>query len=115
MELGHHETPFTLTIVDTDEAARGSRIAGSPAFVVDGVDLFESPEASGSVCLPCVPDTRRSTERARVAAPSPSPEAASLKSRLRWAGGDGCATGGGVTVRFDTLARGRTAVLSSVN
>jgi len=43
------ETPFTVTVVDTDEAARGSRFAASPAFVVDGVDLFESPEASGSV------------------------------------------------------------------
>jgi hypothetical protein len=48
-DIGLGETPFAVRIVDTDEAARVRRFAGSPAFVVDGVDLFESGTAGGSM------------------------------------------------------------------
>ena len=48
-DLGLAETPFTVTVVDTAEAARARRFAGSPAFVVDGTDLFESGTTGGSL------------------------------------------------------------------
>ena len=37
-DIGLSQTPFTVGIVDTDEAARARRFAGSPAFIVDGTD-----------------------------------------------------------------------------
>ena len=35
-DIGFSQTPFTVGIVDTDEAARARRFAGLPAFIVDG-------------------------------------------------------------------------------
>jgi hypothetical protein len=37
-DIGLSQTPFTVGIVDTDEAARARRFAGSPAFIVGGTD-----------------------------------------------------------------------------
>ncbi|EWT05611.1 hypothetical protein N864_03650 [Intrasporangium chromatireducens Q5-1] len=48
-DIGLAQTPFTVEVIDTDERARSRGFAGSPAFVVDGVDLFASAEAAGSM------------------------------------------------------------------
>ncbi|GAA1250476.1 hypothetical protein [Oryzihumus leptocrescens] len=36
---------FEVVLVDTAEQAQARRFVGSPSFVVDGRDLFESPDA----------------------------------------------------------------------
>jgi hypothetical protein len=36
-------------MIDTEEMARARRFAGSPAFVMDGVDLFEGGTTGGSM------------------------------------------------------------------
>ena len=48
-DIGLAATPFTVRVMDTDETARAHRFVGSPAFVVDGVDLFESGSPAGSM------------------------------------------------------------------
>jgi hypothetical protein len=48
-DIGLSACPFSVTIVDTDDAARARRFAGSPAFLVDGTDLFESGPTEGSI------------------------------------------------------------------
>lgn len=48
-DIGLPEAPFTLHVIDSDETARAHRFAGSPAFVADGVDLFERETGDGSV------------------------------------------------------------------
>jgi len=48
-DIGLAGTPFTVRIIDSDEAARARRLAGSPAFVVDGVDLFHSGREGGAL------------------------------------------------------------------
>lgn len=48
-DIGLAGTPFTVRVIDSDEAARAHRFAGSPAFVVDGVDLFDSGTGSGAL------------------------------------------------------------------
>ena len=49
VDIGLADTPFTVRIIDTDEAVRARRFAGSPAFVVDGLDLFESGTSEGAM------------------------------------------------------------------
>jgi hypothetical protein len=48
-DIGLAGTTFTVRVIDSDDAARGCRFAGSPAFVVDGLDLFESGTTEGSM------------------------------------------------------------------
>jgi hypothetical protein len=48
-DIGLAETPVTVRTIDTHDAAKARRFAGSPAFVVDGVDLFESGTPVGSL------------------------------------------------------------------
>ena len=48
-DIGLAGIPFTVRIIDSDEAARARRFAGSPAFVVDGVDLFRSGTEGGAL------------------------------------------------------------------
>ncbi len=48
-EIGLAETPFTVRVIGTDDVARDVRFAGSPAFVADGVDLFENGTAVGAM------------------------------------------------------------------
>lgn len=48
-DIGLAETPFTVEVIDSEEEARARRFAGSPAFLVDGVDLFPSAERTGSM------------------------------------------------------------------
>jgi hypothetical protein len=54
-DIGLVETPFTVRIIDTDDTARARRFAGSPAFVVDGVDLFESGTTGGAMACRVYP------------------------------------------------------------
>jgi hypothetical protein len=54
-DIGLAGTPFTVRIIDTDDAARARRFAGSPAFVVDDVDLFESATTRGSMACRVYP------------------------------------------------------------
>ena len=48
-DIGLAGTPFTVRVIDTEQTARACRFAGSPAFVVDGVDLFDSRTTGGSM------------------------------------------------------------------
>lgn len=48
-DIGLAGTPFTVRIIDSDEVARARGFAGSPAFVVDGVDLFDTGSEGGAL------------------------------------------------------------------
>ena len=48
-DIGLAETSFTVNVIDTAEKARSVGFAGSPAFVVDGVDLFAGAQGDGSM------------------------------------------------------------------
>lgn len=48
-DIGLAGTPFAVRTIDSDEGARACRLAGSPAFVVDGVDLFDAGGADGAL------------------------------------------------------------------
>lgn len=54
-DIGLAGTPFTVRVIDTDDAVRARRFAGSPAFVVDGADLFESGTTGGSMACRIYP------------------------------------------------------------
>jgi hypothetical protein len=54
-DIGLAKTPFTVRMIDTDDAAGAYRLAGSPAFVVDGVDLFENDTPRGSMACRLYP------------------------------------------------------------
>ena len=78
-DIGLARTAFNVGVVDTDEAAPAQRFAGSPAFIVEGTDLFSSEEVPGSMAcrvystpdgprnVPALRDLRRALkERAAV-------------------------------------------------
>ena len=46
-DIGLAGTLFTVHVIDSDDAARARRFGGSPAFVVDGADLFETEDSRG--------------------------------------------------------------------
>ena len=48
-DVGLAETAFDVGIVDSDQEARARGFAGSPAFIVDGTDLFTTNETTGSL------------------------------------------------------------------
>jgi hypothetical protein len=48
-DVGLADTPFAVRIIDTEEKARARRFAGSPAFVMDGVDVFAGETTGGSM------------------------------------------------------------------
>lgn len=54
-DIGLGETAFRVQVIDTDAAARARRFAGSPAFVVDGQDLFASGTPEGSMACRVYP------------------------------------------------------------
>ena len=54
-DIGLTRTPFDVRIIDAEEMARAHRFAGSPAFVVDGVDVFESGTPGGSMACRLYP------------------------------------------------------------
>lgn len=74
-DIGLAETGFTVELVTTDEAAQARRFAGSPAFIVDGTDLFSVEGSPGSLAcrvystpegprnVPALPDLRRALKR----------------------------------------------------
>lgn len=66
-DIGLADTLFTVEIIDTDDAARGRRFAGSPAFFVDGLDVFESgtPEGSMACRVYSTPDGPRNVPTLR--------------------------------------------------
>jgi hypothetical protein len=77
-DIGLPETGFTVVVIDSDEAAQARRFGGSPAFVVDGTDLFSTEGGPGSVAcrvyptpdgprnLPALTDLRRALKRRAV-------------------------------------------------
>jgi hypothetical protein len=48
-DIGLAGTPFTVRVIDSADAAEACRFAGSPAFVVDGADLFDSGTGTGAL------------------------------------------------------------------
>jgi hypothetical protein len=54
-DIGLGETPFRVAVIDTDDAAKARRFTGSPAFLVNGVDLFASEEPRGSMACRVYP------------------------------------------------------------
>ena len=48
-DIGFPDATFTVRLIDTDEAARACRFAGSPAFVVNGIDVFDTGDGHGSM------------------------------------------------------------------
>lgn len=48
-DSGLETCPFSVVVIDSDEAATARRFAGSPAFLVDGTDLFASGSPDGSM------------------------------------------------------------------
>lgn len=48
-DIGLGDPGFTVRLIDSDGAARRHGFAGSPAFVVDGVDLFETEGRPGAM------------------------------------------------------------------
>lgn len=53
--IGLGDTPFAVRIIDTEETAKARRFAGSPAFVVDGADLFAGGTTGGSMACRVYP------------------------------------------------------------
>ena len=55
-DIGLTGTTYTVEVIDSDEAARSRGFAGSPAFVVDGTDLFGRDDtARGSLACRVYP------------------------------------------------------------
>lgn len=48
-DIGLTETGFTVKVIESDDAAQACHFAGSPAFVVDGMDLFQDRPVRGSM------------------------------------------------------------------
>jgi hypothetical protein len=75
-DLGLPHTAFTLVLIDSEETARARAFSGSPAFVVDGIDLFAATETVGGMTcrvyrtpdglrnVPALRDLRRALEQA---------------------------------------------------
>jgi len=54
-DIGLAGTPFTVWTIDSNEAAGARRFAGSPAFLVDGADLFASGAQAGALACRVYP------------------------------------------------------------
>jgi hypothetical protein len=48
-DIGLPGMGFTVRLIESDDAARARGFAGSPAFVVDGMDLFGTEGSRGSM------------------------------------------------------------------
>lgn len=79
-DIGLSDTGFTVTVIDSDDAAHNRGFAGSPAFLVGGMDLFETGVSRGSMAcrvypthkgprnVPALPELRQALqERAATA------------------------------------------------
>jgi hypothetical protein len=64
-DIGLPDSTFTVRLIDTDEAARARRLPGSPAFVVDGMDLFDNGDGHESMAcrMYVTPDGPRNLPR----------------------------------------------------
>jgi hypothetical protein len=51
-DIGLTEMPFTVRIIDTNETAPACNFAGSPAFIVDGTDLFATEDPRSLLACP---------------------------------------------------------------
>jgi hypothetical protein len=54
-DIGLAETPFAAEVIDTDEVAAARRFASSPAFLVNGVDLFANEVTGGAMACRAYP------------------------------------------------------------
>ena len=54
-DIGLMGTSFSVEVIDTAERAKARRFAGSPAFLVDGVDLFAEDDKGGSMACRLYP------------------------------------------------------------
>jgi hypothetical protein len=48
-DVGLADATFTVGVIETEDAARARGFGGSPAFVVDGADLFQTTGTQGSL------------------------------------------------------------------
>lgn len=49
-DIGLAGLPFAVSVIDTDETARARNFAGSPTFLVNGDDLFDSASVGSMAC-----------------------------------------------------------------
>jgi hypothetical protein len=54
-DIGLVGTSFSVEVIDSAERAMTRRFAGSPAFLVDGVDLFPVDDRGGSMACRLYP------------------------------------------------------------
>ena len=54
-DIGLANVAFSVGIIETDVAARARGFAGSPAFIVDGTDLFIGGQTTGSLACRVYP------------------------------------------------------------
>jgi len=54
-DIGLAEVGFKVEVIDSDEAAQARRFAGSPAFIVDGTDLFSVEGSPGAMACRVYP------------------------------------------------------------
>ncbi len=55
MDMTVAEVGFKVEVIDSDEAAQARRFAGSPAFIVDGTDLFSVEGSPGAMACRVYP------------------------------------------------------------
>ena len=48
-DIGLADLTFTVGVIETNDEARARGFAGSPAFLIDGTDLFETGANRGSM------------------------------------------------------------------
>jgi hypothetical protein len=56
-EVGLGDVNFDVTVIDTSESAERRGFAGSPTFLLNGVDPFETPGQPASLACRLYPDT----------------------------------------------------------
>lgn len=54
-DIGLAELAFSVGVIETEVAARARGFAGSPAFIVDGTDLFMGGRATGTLACRLYP------------------------------------------------------------
>lgn len=77
-DLGLTDVAFTVGVIESEDAAKAREFGGSPAFVVDGADLFQTTGTVGAMAcrvyrtsdglsnVPAPGDLRRALEGALV-------------------------------------------------
>lgn len=54
-DIGLGDLAFSVGVIDTDVAAQARGFAGSPAFIVDGTDLFTGGQTTGRLACRVYP------------------------------------------------------------